>query len=528
MSGLIYESGAANRKFAPMHTLRKLLPHLPAALLLTGALVRFGVWMQDRSLFIDEASLALNFCEKSFAGLWGPLGHQQYAPPLFLMLVKSAASFFGNTEQALRLVPLWSGLLALGLFGALARRYAMNLWVLLGTVWIFAFSDLHIRYATEVKQYGTDAAVALALLWMAQRRVGAGLWAVAGAVSVWLSMPAVFVLFGVGLEGLWAVFNRSNPYDGLKPNPYDGLKPSYGYRPAFNRGDGFEPSPRYALMIVGAWLLSFGVYFLFFLKPAMGGQALLDYHSAYFFPVWPLSPDVFARQLDLLRTIPYYTAGHTALALAFGAAGLLTALVVRLRDARFRLLVWPLLACLAASAAGAYSLLPRMLVWLFPLMLLAQACGWDWLWAKTGRYGRIALAFLMLATAGLHDGLRFLYEPLVVEEVKPVLAQVAARRRSDDLVWIDHQSKALVQWHTGCRDPRFDLGEHIYRAGFDDMPRKEAFAGAARVWVVYTHLSNDAAQARAFTAVLNGVPAGYRAGARVETKGAFAVEMVRE
>ncbi len=521
-----------------MHTLRKLLPHLPAVLLLTGALVRFGVWMQDRSLFIDEASLALNFCEKTFAGLWGPLDYQQYAPPLFLMLVKSAASFFGNTEQALRVVPLWSGLLALGLFGALARRYAMNLWVLLGTVWIYAFSDLHIRYATEVKQYGTDAAVVLALVWMAQRRVGAGLWAVAGAVSVWLSMPAVFVLFGVGLEGLWAVFNRSDGSRAYRTNLRP-LRGSYNLRldilPTLGLSEatsGIKSPDRYRYLrwalVVGAWLLSFGVYFFFFLKPAMGGQALLDYHRAYFFPVWPLSPEVFARQLDLLRTIPYYTAGHTALALAFGAVGLLTALVVRLRDARFRLLVWPLVACFAASAAGAYSLLPRMLVWLFPLMLLAQACGWDWLWAKTGRYGRIALAFLMVATAGLHDGLRFLYAPLVVEEVKPVLAQVAAQRQAGDLVWIDHQAKALVQWHTGCRDPQFDLGEHIYRAGFDEMPRKEDFAGAARVWVLNAHLSNDAAQARALAAVLDGVPAGYRAGARVETKGAFAVEMVRE
>lgn len=158
-----------------MHTLRKLLPHLPAVLLLLGALVRFGVWMQDRSLFIDEASLALNLAEKSFAGLWGPLDYQQYAPPLFLMLMKSAVWFFGNSEQALRLVPLWSGLLALGLFGALVRRYTIGLWVAAAAVWIFAFSELHIRYATEAKQYGTDAAVALALVWMAHRRVGAGL-----------------------------------------------------------------------------------------------------------------------------------------------------------------------------------------------------------------------------------------------------------------------------------------------------------------------------------------------------------------
>jgi hypothetical protein len=74
-------------------------------------------------LFIDEASLALNFCEKTYAGLWGPLAYEQYAPPLFSTAVKWCTDVFGHSERALRLFPLWSSLVSIGLFGVVARRY---------------------------------------------------------------------------------------------------------------------------------------------------------------------------------------------------------------------------------------------------------------------------------------------------------------------------------------------------------------------------------------------------------------------
>ncbi len=86
---------------------------------------------------------------------------------------------------------------------------------------------------------------------------------------------------------------------------------------------------------------------------------------------------------DLLRSFPYYTAGYTILAQLTGGLGILTGigwLLLKKRDTAWLLIV-PVLAVILASGLGKYSLIPRMLVWAFPLALLLQGKGWDWCWS---------------------------------------------------------------------------------------------------------------------------------------------------
>ena len=64
-------------------------------------------------------------------------------------------------------------------------------------------SSLIIGLSGQVKQYGSDVAIAVGLLLMAshyakQRVAWSTSFAVAGAVAVWFSHPAVFVLAGAG------------------------------------------------------------------------------------------------------------------------------------------------------------------------------------------------------------------------------------------------------------------------------------------------------------------------------------------
>ena len=51
-----------------------------------GIILRLVQYLYNRSLWLDEASLALNVIEKSFSGLLQPLGYDQMAPPLKLDL----------------------------------------------------------------------------------------------------------------------------------------------------------------------------------------------------------------------------------------------------------------------------------------------------------------------------------------------------------------------------------------------------------------------------------------------------------
>jgi predicted membrane-bound mannosyltransferase len=87
-----------------------------------GILLRLTDFLFNRSLWLDELMLALNIINKDFYQLLGPLDHHQGAPAGFLMVEKLALQLFGNSEYALRLFPLISGIISLVLFYSLAKR----------------------------------------------------------------------------------------------------------------------------------------------------------------------------------------------------------------------------------------------------------------------------------------------------------------------------------------------------------------------------------------------------------------------
>ena len=87
-----------------------------ALLLLTGMLLRIRQYLTGRSLWVDEAMLALNIVERDFAGMFKPLDYDQGAPLGFLLVEKVFNLLLGKHELALRLFPLLAGLASLGLF----------------------------------------------------------------------------------------------------------------------------------------------------------------------------------------------------------------------------------------------------------------------------------------------------------------------------------------------------------------------------------------------------------------------------
>src|SRR5262249_30199916 len=126
-----------------------------------------------------------------------------------LMLEKLVVIRFGTGELALRLVPFLAGIGAIFLFVAVARKFLATREVAIA-VGLFCVCSTLIHYSTEAKQYSTDVAVALVLYRIAapmlERRLGpiqmSG-FAAAGALAVWFSHPAAFVIAGLGVGSLW-------------------------------------------------------------------------------------------------------------------------------------------------------------------------------------------------------------------------------------------------------------------------------------------------------------------------------------
>ena len=146
------------------HFPKPVLPHFAAGLIiLIGLALRLRQYLSGRSLWLDEAMLALNIVQRDFGGLLKPLDYDQGAPLGFLMLEKLTTSLLGNGELTLRLPSVIAGCLALLFFYLLLKRFLSPVG-LLPALALFAISEQLIYYASELKQYTFDVFILLGLL----------------------------------------------------------------------------------------------------------------------------------------------------------------------------------------------------------------------------------------------------------------------------------------------------------------------------------------------------------------------------
>src|SRR4051794_4693855 len=87
-----------------------------------GVLLRLGAYFSNISLSADEASLARNIVNRTFAGLAKPLDTAQGAPLAYLAAVKAAVLAAGPSEYSLRAVPVIGAVAAMCLLPLIVRR----------------------------------------------------------------------------------------------------------------------------------------------------------------------------------------------------------------------------------------------------------------------------------------------------------------------------------------------------------------------------------------------------------------------
>ncbi|HUQ82508.1 MAG TPA: glycosyltransferase family 39 protein [Gemmatimonadaceae bacterium] len=176
-----------------------------AVVAILATVARLREFLERRSLWFDEAAVAMNIVQRSFRELLLPLDHEQTAPPLFLWAERVAYLVGGNTELALRTFPLIAGLLLPVAMWFVAKRYLPAPEALIAAA-LIGLSPFLVYYATEIKPYGIDALVTT-LLFVAALRLREQphvrrRWvelALGGAVALAMAIPAPLVLAGVTL-----------------------------------------------------------------------------------------------------------------------------------------------------------------------------------------------------------------------------------------------------------------------------------------------------------------------------------------
>ena len=124
-----------------------------------GVLLALIQYFSGRSIWLDEAKIALNILDRSYLGLLEPLHSNQVAPILFLWMERFFGDVFGVNDLSLRLFPFLA-YLVYKLLKILTP--STKLWFIAAT--LFAFCQPMIYFASELKQYMIDVCVMLLLL----------------------------------------------------------------------------------------------------------------------------------------------------------------------------------------------------------------------------------------------------------------------------------------------------------------------------------------------------------------------------
>ena len=446
-------------------------------LVLAGAVLRLVQLLANRSLWIDEAALALNLIHKSAAQLTGHLEHGQMAPIGFLWLEKASMELFGDGETALRLVPFAASLVALVLFARIAQANLAGAGAAVAVA-VFALNHRLIYYGSEVKQYAMDVAVAVVLLalglaggrpWTRRRLV---ILAIAGSVGGWVSEPACFVLAGLGASLLTAAARRRDrrlavqaaglglwwlvtvvPVLLLERRNLSAADSAILVR---YWSDGLAPRPLEPAG-VARWLRAVSVRTL-----------------AYLFEPTALGPRV--QQVTMLQLFVLLVAGLACLA--------------RRSPEKFVLLALPVALAVAGGVSTVYPLSRRLALYLVPMVLLAIGAGVEALrgaFGAAGGFAATAAGVTLVVTAAART---LAVIPESVEELRPVLAEVAAQRRAGDAIYVHNGAVRAYEYYA----PRLGLVGlpttlgccHLnqWQLELEDIRR---LGPRPRIWFVFAH-----------------------------------------
>jgi hypothetical protein len=416
---------------------------------LLGAGCRLAQYAADRSYWHDEACIVLNVRTRSAGELLQKLDYDQAAPPLFLLAERGMFLRFGDSEWSLRLMPTLVGIAAVGMFALLAWRLMPGAMAVAVTT-LFACSDQLIARAVEVKPYGSDAAMAVLLTWLAagitprlSARVRLAMVALVGSAAVWFSYPAILVLAALCLALL----------------------------PALRRDD----RRTWWAWAAGCGLpvaISFGILFCVVIRVqqtpelhAFWQDEFVDLHRPWTWIVW------IPRRLAALCDYPCQPMGP--ILLIGGGIGIVSMWRYRRREQLF-MLIGPILMTIAAAFAQRYPLDgSRLNTFLTADVLLLGGIGMQWLVARGRGVGVVGIAAIaaMLAVsignAGYH-----LAVPRMRGNLRPIAQFVAGHRQAGDQIFPLEDKEFACYW------PITDPSVHTWLRRSDRMP--------GQFWIVWS------------------------------------------
>jgi hypothetical protein len=440
-----------------------------------GIALRLWQYFAATSLWLDELAVAQNVISQRLPQLlFHPLAWDQVAPKGFLAAEKLSASLFGANELALRLFPLLCSIAALIAFAQVSR-------IVLGVaapiaVLFFAFAGPLVDYAARVKQYSSDVAASVLLLWLALELHHAvrpekrflHIAGAAGATIVWFSQPAVLVLAGLGIGLLLIKIRKRGVSRSLRLWPLPAWWGISAVAAIAASYASVTPETRHAIAATYNYWISG-------LPPTSLWSAIRH--------LWPLNQisGLIARGGQSSLAYPF---AHLVLFFAFAGACLLFR-----RDWRIALLVFaPAGVAILAALARQYPFSDRLILFLLPGLFLALAEAINWICRQIAVRSPFAGA-AALVIFSLPAVTPILKEPPPwrIDDVKSALAYLQQQRHFGDLVYIYYDAVPAVSFY----GPQYGLARSGYLSGschgadlHEYLSEIDKLRGHSRVWIM--------------------------------------------
>lgn len=442
-----------------------------------GLALRVVQFWGNGSLWLDEIALSRDVLELSVRQLVTEhLPRLQVAPVGFLLTQKGVSTALGSSDYALRLVPFFAAVLAMGVFWRLAERVLDGIGPLVA-VTLFSTAVPLIYYGTQAKQYSVDVlastvivlcAVTLDLGQPTRRRLLA--CAAIGAAMVWFSQPALLVIGSCGIvlvaRAWWRRASRPNEWWSVA-----GVVVVWGLSAcaALLEAERLVSQTVYADM-QGIWA---------------NGFPPLSLHEWWSRP-WPVD-----QALNLIGTYGRASLRYPEPILysALAAAGLLVLVWRRRFVAHITIAIG--MAAIAAAVTWQYPLIDRLALYFLPIALLLIAAGIDAVsqiiatWKRS--LGHVAAALLVVPCL---VPVAASPPPYRIENVYPMMMHLQESRQPGDRIYVFYGGLLAFDYYA----PRYGFTPADYAAGECYRPRPrgilmeiDTFRGVPRLWVFFSH-----------------------------------------
>lgn len=461
------------------------LERLPLVLIGWGILVRSVQYIANRSLWADEATLALNIINRPLVDLFKPLAYEQGAPLGFLTIEKLVVEVFGDQEHTLRAFPFICGVTSLFLFYQLAKR-TIPAGAIVIAVALFSSLESLIYYTTEVKQYSSDVTIGL-LLYLVLMNIRQPTLqhqqivqvSIIGAIAVWFSHPAIFVLVGIEASYWLSCWLNREQINGWQ-----------------------------RLWIYLSWSVSFlGIYLVSLGNLSRDKELLESWSRAFPRSLFDISwlfaalRHMFANPLGFMP--PFTLLAVFAFLLGCFALG-------RQHRDNLILLLSPISITLAAAYLKKYPFHDRLLLFLVPNLILVIAIGIHTLLQNKTHLHPLPrlqpfvlfgiILSVLLLTPSFSQATVLIFQPEQRQEIRPVLQYIKRHQQPGDILYVYQRGIHQFKYYA----EKYGFEQDDYVLGVDDLDvhdgkrlsdkeRKryqadlDRLQGHPRVWLLFSH-----------------------------------------